>query len=230
MIIFRIYIGDGTRLAVNSEATNFTKTRGPRQRRSMAAQLDKCLDDIILKLEIVVCGYCRDGTNDQHSQDILNLIFLFYAKQMVEINEQLTEVKEELSEAKIAVKGISLKQLDEIAFMRKPPVLVEMTMIAACMLLGRKTKRSWQGITRAIRRRDFIPDILRFDPERVPRKLQKAITKKYLSDPEWTYERVNECSKTAGALCQWVRVQVKYAHLLDQVEPIKRAIIGKTRL
>merc|ERR1719242_2117245 len=44
------------------------------------------------------------------------------------------------------------------------------------------------------------------------------------NDEKWTFETVNKASKVAGPLVLWVSSQVKFAHLLDQVEPMTREI------
>merc|ERR1719242_986768 len=44
------------------------------------------------------------------------------------------------------------------------------------------------------------------------------------NDEKWTFETVNKASKVAGPLVLWVKAQVKFAHLLDQVEPMTREI------
>merc|ERR1719242_1620739 len=44
------------------------------------------------------------------------------------------------------------------------------------------------------------------------------------NDEKWNFDAVNKASKVAGPLVLWVSSQVKFAHLLDQVEPMTREI------
>merc|ERR1712228_473785 len=95
--------------------------------------------------------------------------------EMKQINERTANVEAELAEAKPAleaaqkaVSNINKKQLNEIKVLRNPPKMVDFTMRAVAVLMGKK------------------------------------LNKEYLSNEEFTYERVNKASKVAGPLVLWV--------------------------
>merc|ERR1712113_381646 len=86
--------------------------------------------------------------------------------EMKEINERTAAVQAELAEAKPAleaaqkaVSNINKKQLNEIKALKKPPKMVDMTMRAVAVLMGRKIK-DWKQVQKMLGGNDFIPSIL----------------------------------------------------------------------
>jgi len=47
-----------------------------------------------------------------------------------------------------------------------------------------------------------------------------------LNKPEWDIGKINQASKAAGPLAEWVSSQVKYATILDMVQPLRDEIAG----
>ena len=45
--------------------------------------------------------------------------------------------------------------------------------------------------------------------------------KEYLSDPNYTFEKMNHASKACGPLVQWAIAQVGYADVLKRVDPLR---------
>ena len=45
--------------------------------------------------------------------------------------------------------------------------------------------------------------------------------KEYLSDPNFSYEKMNHASKACGPLVQWAIAQVGYADVLKRVDPLR---------
>merc|ERR1719295_2008400 len=90
--------------------------------------------------------------------------------------------------------------------------------------MSKKTKNGWKDVQKILANAHFIPDILQFDTNKVSSKVRDKVIKKYINDEKWTFEAVNKASKVAGPLVLWVKSQVKFAHLLDQVEPMTREI------
>merc|ERR1712154_498001 len=150
--------------------------------------------------------------------------------EMKQINERTQSVEAELAEAKPAleaaqkaVSNINKKQLNEIKVLRNPPKMVEMTLNAVVMMMGKKVK-TWKDIQKLLGSNDFIPSILKFDTNKVREKTRKKLQKEYLSKEDFNFERVNKASKVAGPLVLWVQSQIKFAHLLDSVEPMTKEI------
>ena len=50
---------------------------------------------------------------------------------------------------------------------------------------------------------------------------REKMKKEYLSDPQFTYEKMNHASKACGPLVQWAIAQVGYADVLKRVDPLR---------
>ena len=46
----------------------------------------------------------------------------------------------------------------------------------------------------------------------------------FLSNEDFTYEKVNRASKACGPLVQWVQAQVNYSEILDRVGPLREEV------
>lgn len=79
----------------------------------------------------------------------------------------LANVEPALLEAKAAVQNIKKEQLDELRGFNNPPTLVKLALEPVMMLLGYSSKLSWADVRRALRKNDFIPNILQFDSDTV---------------------------------------------------------------
>lgn len=135
------------------------------------------------------------------------------------IDDELSEARPALEAARKSLQGIKKRQLDELRWYRNPPREVLMTFEAVCILL-KKRYRDWDEIRRHIKDSRFMPNLIQFDTTTVTTKMRKRLWKNYLSNDQFTYERVNHMSKACGPIVQWVKAQVKFAHLLDSVEPM----------
>lgn len=159
-------------------------------------------------------------------------MFTFELALVNTIELELAEIKPALEAAQKAVSNINKKQLNEIKALRKPPKVVEMTLNCVLTLMGIKTK-DYKDVQKAVGRKDFIPQILKFNTMKIQERTRKKIQKKYLAEEDFTFERANKASKVAGPLVQWVYAQIKVAHLLDatNVMDVKNAIliVGFTR-
>ena len=150
--------------------------------------------------------------------------------QYINIQERISTINDELAEARPAleaaiksVQNISKKQLDCIRALKKPPMLIAMTLEAACILL-KKRCRDWREIRKHMSKPCFIIDLIQFDTTTVTSKMIKILEKKHLSNEKFTYEHVNRSSRACGPIAQWVITQVKFAHLLENVEPMRKEI------
>ncbi|KAI7522414.1 Dynein heavy chain, partial [Hortaea werneckii] len=67
--------------------------------------------------------------------------------------------------------------------------------------------------------------IVNYDNERqmTPQHRVK-MRRDYLSNDDFTFERVNRASKACGPLVQWVEAQVNYSEILDRVGPLREEV------
>ncbi|ORY38141.1 dynein heavy chain [Rhizoclosmatium globosum] len=152
------------------------------------------------------------------------------AKQAIQIEERSTIVKNDLAlaepavlEAQQSVSSIKKQHLTEMRSMGNPPETVKMALEAVCILLGTKID-SWKSVQAVIKKDDFIANIVKFNTDKVTKRIRDEITKNYMSNPNFNYETVNHASKACGPLVQWVIAQVKYSNILDSIGPLRAEV------
>ncbi|CZT42301.1 dynein heavy chain [Rhynchosporium secalis] len=127
-------------------------------------------------------------------------------------------------EAKKSVSNIKRQHLTEVRSMGNPPAGVKLALDSVCTLLGHKVD-SWKTIQGIIRRDDFIASIVTYDNEKnMTKSLRIKMRNEYISNEDFTYEKVNRASKACGPLVQWVQAQVNYSEILDRVGPLREEV------
>ncbi|KKY18692.1 putative dynein heavy chain [Phaeomoniella chlamydospora] len=136
----------------------------------------------------------------------------------------LAKAEPAVIEAQKSVSNIKKQHLTEVRSMSNPPPGVKLAMESVCTLLGFKVD-SWKTIQGIIRRDDFIASIVNYDNEKkMTPNLRIKMRNEYLSNDDFTYERVNRASKACGPLVQWVEAQVNYSEILDRVGPLREEV------
>ncbi|KAF7560337.1 hypothetical protein G7046_g3815 [Stylonectria norvegica] len=135
--------------------------------------------------------------------------------------EDLAKAEPAVEEAKASVSNIKRQHLTEVRSMSNPPQGVRLALDAVCTLLGHKIN-DWKAVQAVVRKDDFIASIITFDnEEKMTKNLRHKMRNDFLSNTEFTFEKVNRASKACGPLVQWVHAQVTYADILDRVGPLK---------
>ncbi|PSS05288.1 dynein heavy chain, N-terminal region 1-domain-containing protein [Coniella lustricola] len=138
--------------------------------------------------------------------------------------EDLAKAEPAVESAKASVSNIKRQHLTEVRSMNTPPSGVRLALDSVCTLIGHKVS-DWKAIQAVVRRDDFIASIINFDNERqMTRPLRIKMRNEFLSNPEFTFERVNRASKACGPLVQWVEAQVNFAEILDRVGPLRAEV------
>ncbi|OAG20310.1 hypothetical protein CC77DRAFT_1020822 [Alternaria alternata] len=153
------------------------------------------------------------------------------AKDKEEIQKRQEVVEHDLAaaepavlEAQKSVQNIKRQHLTEVRSMQNPPAGVKLALEAVCTILGHKPD-SWKTIVSIVRRDDFIASIVQFDNERqMTAAHRRKMQKEYLSQEDFTFEKVNRASKACGPLVQWVSAQVTYSDILDRVGPLRAEV------
>ncbi|KAL2829944.1 dynein heavy chain, N-terminal region 1-domain-containing protein, partial [Aspergillus cavernicola] len=136
----------------------------------------------------------------------------------------LARAEPAVEEAQKSVSNIKRQHLTEVRSMGNPPASVRLALEAVCTLLGHKVD-SWKTIQGLVRKDDFIASIVNYDNERqMTRNHRLKMQKEFLSQDDFTYERVNRASKACGPLVQWVEAQVNYSEILDRVGPLREEV------
>lgn len=143
------------------------------------------------------------------------------AKRKEVVNADLEKAEPAVLEAKESVDNIKRPLLTEVRSMGNPPAGVKLTLEAVCTLLGHKVD-SWRTIQGIVRRDDFIARVVGYDNQRQMTKSNRLrVQNDFLSNDDFTYEKVNRASKACGPLVQWVEAQVNYSAILDRIGPLR---------
>ncbi|OQO06011.1 Dynein heavy chain, cytoplasmic, partial [Rachicladosporium sp. CCFEE 5018] len=127
-------------------------------------------------------------------------------------------------EAQRIVNNIKRQHLTEVRSMQNPPSSVKLALEAVCTLLGHKAT-DWRSIVAVVRKDDFIASIVNYDNERMMTPShRKKMRAEYLSNEDFTFERVHRASRACGPLVQWVEAQVIYSEILDRVGPLREEV------
>lgn len=135
--------------------------------------------------------------------------------------EDLAKAEPAVEEAKASVSNIKRQHLTEVRSMGNPPPGVRLALDAVCTLLGHKIN-DWKAVQAVVRKDDFIASIIMFDNgKQMTKSLRNKMRNDFLSNADFTFEKVNRASKACGPLVQWVTAQVNYSDILDRVGPLR---------
>ena len=136
---------------------------------------------------------------------------------------ELAEVEPLVAQAQDSVSSIKRQHLQELRTMSHPPEAVKITMESVCIMLGNKVD-SWKAVQMISRKDDFIAHITNYNTASLSRKIIDEIESSYMNHPSFNFETVNRASKACGPLLQWVVAQVRYASILEKVEPLREEV------
>ncbi|XP_055846761.1 dynein heavy chain, cytoplasmic isoform X3 [Episyrphus balteatus] len=150
------------------------------------------------------------------------------AEQTIKIEEKrkyvmadLAQVEPAVIEAQQAVKSIKKQQLVEVRTMANPPAVVKLALESICLLLGENAS-DWKSIRAVIMRENFINSIVsNFGTEDITDEVREKMKSKYLSNPDYNFEKVNRASMACGPMVKWAIAQIEYADMLKRVEPLR---------
>jgi len=143
---------------------------------------------------------------------------------------ELSQVEPAVQEAKMAVKGIKKQHLVEVRTMGNPPPIIKVALESICLLLGQPVS-DWKEIRQILMKDTFISSIVNFDTDDITDDIRKQMRKLYLSDANYTFEKVNRASLACGPLVKWAIAQISYADMLRKVEPLRNELdlVGKEK-
>ncbi len=146
------------------------------------------------------------------------------AKRKEIVLNDLAQAEPAVLEAQRSVSNIKRQHLTEVRSMGNPPSGVKLALESVCTLLGHRVE-NWKSIQGVVRREDFIASIVNYDNERqMTQNLREKMRREFLSNDDFTFERVNRASKACGPLVQWVEAQVNYSEILDRVGPLRAEV------
>ncbi|CAK0878751.1 unnamed protein product [Prorocentrum cordatum] len=144
----------------------------------------------------------------------------------VKIQAEIDEVEPALEAAKQAMKGVDKKSLDELRMLKTPPDGVRIAMEAVTLMVRPEVGKevNWDIVKKICKDTSFIPSILEYNAETLKDSTRNLIQKNYLDTKAWDITAINRASKCAGPVATWVQSQMKFAHLLHQMEPMRNEL------
>ena len=124
------------------------------------------------------------------------------------------QVEPVLAAAEEALGALNRKDIVEIKTFTRPPVLVQRTMQAVCILLSEKC--DWEGAKRVLSDAGFQKRLLEFDRDAVTPDMITQL-EPIVTDPLFAPDPVGRQSKAAMGMCMWVRTH----HITNLQERLK---------
>ncbi|XP_053612058.1 dynein heavy chain, cytoplasmic isoform X6 [Plodia interpunctella] len=141
-----------------------------------------------------------------------------------DVMADLAQVEPAVIEAQNAVKSIKKQHLVEVRSMGNPPAIVKVALESICLLLG-ENATDWKAIRAVIMRENFINSIVsNFSTEDITDDVREKMKTRYLSNPDYNFEKVNRASMACGPMVKWAIAQIEYADMLKRVEPLRNEL------
>ena len=135
--------------------------------------------------------------------------------------KDLDEAIPALEGAVIALNSLNKNDITEVKAYTKPPTLVETTMAAVQILLGKEI--SWAESKKTLGDVNFLKKLMEFNKEGMTDKVLKKIGG-YCNQPDFNPDTVGRISGAAKSLCMWVRAMEIYGRIFRVVEPKKQRL------
>uniref|UniRef100_A0A1I7Y6V7 Dynein heavy chain, cytoplasmic n=1 Tax=Steinernema glaseri TaxID=37863 RepID=A0A1I7Y6V7_9BILA len=165
----------------------------------------------------------KEKTVSEQLQKELAVQLVEIEKKRQEVQKDLAQVEPAVEESKAAVKGIKKQQLVEVRSMASPPPAVKLALESICLLLGENVGTDWKAIRGVMVKDDFMPRILGFDTDNISPEILSAMSR-YISNPDWDFEKVNRASQACGPMVKWAKAQLLYSDMLHRVEPLRNEL------
>ncbi|KAG0726862.1 Dynein heavy chain, cytoplasmic [Chionoecetes opilio] len=140
-----------------------------------------------------------------------------------EVMKDLSKVEPAVQDAQSAVKGIRRQHLVEVRSMANPPPMVKLALESICLLLGEATS-DWKAIKSIIMKDNFIGTVVNFNTDDMPDDIREKMRSRYLSNPDYNFEKVNRASLACGPMVKWAIAQIEFADMLKRVEPLRNEL------
>ncbi|XP_021916205.1 dynein heavy chain, cytoplasmic isoform X6 [Zootermopsis nevadensis] len=163
----------------------------------------------------------KKKVQSQEIQAELEIQTIKIAQKREDVMADLAQVEPAVIDAQQAVKSIKRQHLVEVRSMANPPVLVKLALESICLLLGENAS-DWKSIRAVIMRDNFINTIVsNFSTEDINDEVREKMKSRYLSNPDYNFEKVNRASMACGPMVKWAIAQINYADMLKRVEPLR---------
>ncbi|KDR21358.1 dynein heavy chain, cytoplasmic isoform X7 [Zootermopsis nevadensis] len=162
----------------------------------------------------------KKKVQSQEIQAELEIQTIKIAQKREDVMADLAQVEPAVIDAQQAVKSIKKQHLVEVRSMANPPAVVKVALESICLLLGENTTE-WRTIRSVTMRESFISTIVNFNTEDMNDEVREKMKSRYLSNPDYNFEKVNRASMACGPMVKWAIAQINYADMLKRVEPLR---------
>ena len=96
-----------------------------------------------------------------------------------------------------------------------------MALESICVLLGENVT-DWKSIRTVTMKDNFIPSIVNSNTDDISDETRKLMQERYLSNPDYNFEKVNRASLACGPMVKCCIGQLQFAEMLNRVDPLGR--------
>jgi len=164
----------------------------------------------------------KKRVTSQEIQSDLEIQTKAIQEKQASVMEDLSKVEPAVQEAKTAVRSIKRQHLVEMRSMGNPPPAIRLALESVCLLLGHKVS-DWKEIRGIVMKDTFIASIVNFQTDDITDQT-RANMRKYMENPDYTFEKINKASLACGPLVKWAIAQVSYVEMLRRVEPLRQEL------
>lgn len=107
--------------------------------------------------------------------------------------------------------------------MANPPAVVKLALESVCELLN-ESATDWKAIRGILVKDSFISSIVNLETDKITDDVREKMKSKYLSNPDYNFEKVNRASMACGPMVKWAIAQIEYADMLKRVEPLREEL------
>ena len=137
------------------------------------------------------------------------------------IDAELSEIQPLVDEAKEAVGNIRSDALSEIRSLRAPPDIVRDILEGVLRLMG-IFDTSWNSMKNFLAKRTVKEEIQHFDAHKITPQIRKGVEELLeRNKASFNPENAKRASVAASPLAAWVKANVKFAYVLERIEPLE---------
>ncbi|KAK2953633.1 putative Dynein axonemal heavy chain 6 [Blattamonas nauphoetae] len=132
---------------------------------------------------------------------------------------ELDKIMPVFEEANRALESLSKAAVTEVKSFANPPEMVKRVMSAVCTLFNKKP--DWDNARGLLSQTNFIQLLINFNVDEIDASMDKKM-RPYINDPDFKPDKIENVSKAAANICQWVVAVVEFARVNKIIEPKKQ--------
>ena len=111
--------------------------------------------------------------------------------------------------------------MNELASLPKPPDAVRIVLSVVIRMFD-EVSSDWAVIKNYIKKRDFITNVLNFDPRNISGDKRSGIEKEIQKNQNFfVKETIYRASLAAGPLADWTKAILRYSKVVESIKPLE---------